>query len=436
MLARTAYINNAGIFVKNPDMDIKQVYATMLHSRVAIVSGACTALGQASTIAIRYSAIRRQFRSDPLNKKELKILDYPTQQHRILIPLASAFAAHFTGIWLMKLTNESMEGKKGTLAEVHNASSGLKCLITMIASSGIEECRKACGGIGYSKLSGLCDLMTIYLQFNTVEGENYVLSQQLSKYLLKSLSNRHDALLPPSLSYIRNAGSGFPQHNICSAENPQDFLNPNIQLEMYAFYARSVVFTLSEIMETISKKSGMSSSDLNSSLFQQYQMQCHDAAMAHSSYLIAGAFIEGIQDLESSSPYLTPTILSTLQDLRSLFLLSFLISSPVPLSFVVSPATVLLSQGYLQSYHLKWIQETISELLHRIRNVAVPLVDGFGFSDHYLASAIGGYEGNVYQDLWKMSGQGEGRWNPESKVDIRAWNIIQDIIRSDSMSKI
>jgi len=47
--------------------------------------------------------------------------------------------------------NEQMQknmqgGDLSLLAEVHATSSGLKALTTWIASAGIEECRRCCGG--------------------------------------------------------------------------------------------------------------------------------------------------------------------------------------------------------------------------------------------------------------------------------------------------
>lgn len=38
------------------------------------------------------------------------------------------------------------EGDFSLLADVHASSSGLKSLCTIMASQGIEDCRRACGG--------------------------------------------------------------------------------------------------------------------------------------------------------------------------------------------------------------------------------------------------------------------------------------------------
>jgi len=77
-------------------------------------------------------------------------------------------------------------GDLSALPEVHAASSGLKSLTTRLASDGIEECRKACGGHGYLLSSGLPTLLNDYVQSCTVEGDNYLLTIQTTRFLLKS----------------------------------------------------------------------------------------------------------------------------------------------------------------------------------------------------------------------------------------------------------
>ena len=48
-------------------------------------------------------------------------------------------------------------------------------------------------------------------------------------------------------------------------------------------------------------------------------------------------------------------------------------------------------------------RETLLSLLRDIRKDAVPLVDAFGFSDHFLNSALGRFDGNAYQALYEWA---------------------------------
>jgi acyl-CoA oxidase len=65
-------------------------------------------LARAATVAIRYTAIRRQFGDKDAPKYvhgqilETPTLDYTMVQYRLLPMLAQSFALHFTGIEMSK----------------------------------------------------------------------------------------------------------------------------------------------------------------------------------------------------------------------------------------------------------------------------------------------------------------------------------------------
>ena len=65
---------------------------------------------------------------------------------------------------LYSLNQTAMEdGDFTLLADVHASSSGLKSLCTIMASNAIEECRRACGGHGFSLAGGLASFYADYL---------------------------------------------------------------------------------------------------------------------------------------------------------------------------------------------------------------------------------------------------------------------------------
>ena len=63
-------------------------------SAAASPAAAVGVLKGAVTIAVRYSAQRQQF--GPPDAPEVSVLDYPTQQQRLMPMLATAYALHFT----------------------------------------------------------------------------------------------------------------------------------------------------------------------------------------------------------------------------------------------------------------------------------------------------------------------------------------------------
>jgi acyl-CoA oxidase len=122
----------------------------------------------------------------------MAVLDYPTVQIRILPLLATTFALHYTGQAMCAIyQNTRKDVEKGdfhSLAHMHSMSSGLKSLCTMLAADGIETCRRAMGGHGFGGGSGLIQLNNDYLSKPTVEGDNWMITQQVAAYLIKKMT--------------------------------------------------------------------------------------------------------------------------------------------------------------------------------------------------------------------------------------------------------
>ena len=172
------------------------VYGSLTFVRANIIMHARLVLARAVTVAIRYTCIRRQFQDRDAqgeNVPEMAVLDYPTVQIRLLPLLATAFALHYTGEAMYNLYHKTRadieKGDFSGIAELHSASSGLKSLCTMYAADGIETCRRAMGGHGFGGGSGLISLNSDYLSKPTVEGDNWMITQQVASYLIKKMES-------------------------------------------------------------------------------------------------------------------------------------------------------------------------------------------------------------------------------------------------------
>eukprot|EP00698_Gefionella_okellyi_P001654 TRINITY_DN11552_c0_g1_i2.p2 TRINITY_DN11552_c0_g1~~TRINITY_DN11552_c0_g1_i2.p2 ORF type:complete len:272 (+),score=71.33 TRINITY_DN11552_c0_g1_i2:1616-2431(+) len=71
--------------------------------------------------------------------------------------------------------------------ELHIRASGLKIVATWEAVETLQQCRECCGGQGYASVNRIGSLFNDVEHLLTVEGDNTVLSQQLSKHLLDAL---------------------------------------------------------------------------------------------------------------------------------------------------------------------------------------------------------------------------------------------------------
>ena len=67
-------MDREGNFSLNADPRI--LYSTMLKTRVLIFRASSAAMSMGLTIALRYSAVRRQFRNISGQQEETKLLDY------------------------------------------------------------------------------------------------------------------------------------------------------------------------------------------------------------------------------------------------------------------------------------------------------------------------------------------------------------------------
>ena len=75
------------------------------------------------TIAVRYGATRQQF--GPPDAPEVAVLDYTSQQKKLMPLLSSAYALHFATRFLVKQYSEAKKTKDDELvADVHSLSAG------------------------------------------------------------------------------------------------------------------------------------------------------------------------------------------------------------------------------------------------------------------------------------------------------------------------
>ena len=75
------------------------------------------------------------------------------------------------------------------LVDLHGLIAGFKALTTWDGEKFSEILKQACGGHGYMQMSGLSRIHNDFgFGYQMTEGDNTVMAQQTSKYLLKKLS--------------------------------------------------------------------------------------------------------------------------------------------------------------------------------------------------------------------------------------------------------
>jgi acyl-CoA oxidase len=404
MLARFSRIDpQTNKYVKPSSPSL--IYGTLTYIRSNIVLQSGSVLARGVTIATRYCAVRRQFQDRDAKEWETgenQVLNYTMVQARLLPLLAATFALHFTGKGMMALYQENqnrMNSDSGNssptnrgagpeelnpgadlLADLHATSCGLKALSSTTAAEGLEVCRRACGGHGYSNFSGIGSWYADYLPTTTWEGDNYMLTQQVARYLLKSArnvlkgtaaDNDTTRILKHYLSR-RDMGAAF------------DVLGKDEDL-VAAFAWRAAFLTFEALKHRDEEKNSW-----NSLLVDFWRL-----STAHSQYMVVKNFYEALGSKETTSS-LDQTTLEILHKLFRLYALNTLSNEG---SEFFSSAAVTVRQITLTR------TIAVMKLLEEIRPHAVRLVDAWNFPDWQLDSSLGKYDGKVYEDLFRRASE-------------------------------
>uniref|UniRef100_A0A1L8DZK4 Acyl-coenzyme A oxidase n=1 Tax=Nyssomyia neivai TaxID=330878 RepID=A0A1L8DZK4_9DIPT len=379
MLMKNAQVEKDGTFIKAPSSVL--TYGTMMFVRVVIVRDMANYLSKAVTVAVRYSAVRRQSPINP-EEREPQIMDHLTQQQKLFPQIAKSIVFRKTAdhLWNMynQVTSELDKGELDRLPELHGMACCLKAITTSDAAAAIEICRLACGGHGYMSCSTFPTAYGLTTAACTYEGENTVLLLQTARYLMKSwASAKLGEPLAPTVAYL-----GMNYKNIVQGVRPKwDRSIPGIINAFQACAAGRVSIAFDHVEKR--KKEGMSHENATN----MTSIELAQAADAHGrSFLIQAAY-ESMQDFLKDVP---PALGKVLQDLITLYAVDACLRSLGDLLRFVS-----ITEGDIQD-----LQHTLEGLLANIRPNAVGIVDGFDIPDEILQSALGAYDGNVYERIF------------------------------------
>ncbi|KFM75530.1 Peroxisomal acyl-coenzyme A oxidase 1, partial [Stegodyphus mimosarum] len=376
MLMKNSQVTPDGEYVK-PKSD-KLNYGTMVFVRVLILDMVAYNVARAATIAIRYSAVRRQAQILP-NEPEVQILDYQAQQYKLLPMIAFSHACKATFIALMdtyKVATQNMEkGDLATLPELHATSSGLKALGTDVGSAAIEVCRKACGGHGYLMVSGIPRLYATTVAACTYEGENTVLYLQTARYLSKVLKGQQPVSRNSVFGYLLDGDKTIPQH----IDYPPTFE------QLVACYCAAAQKTVFKAVARV--QSFVDAGKVQEIAWNLSHIDLIAAAKAHVLYYIVQRYVEWVQN---------STVSTGLKEVLVQLCYVFLLQNIHEQSGIFM--MIGLSEAQIDKMH-----DYMLEMLERLRPNAVALVDAFDFHDMVLSSALGCYDGNVYERLFEWA---------------------------------
>ncbi|KAF8928385.1 hypothetical protein EDD21DRAFT_446365 [Dissophora ornata] len=397
MMMRNSRVTREGKY--EPAKNAKMNYSTMVAIRANIVRNAGFALGQALTVAIRYSMVRVQGgdRIPSQQGHEVKVIDHGMQRFRLTTSLALSYAMLMTGRVMNEMHQRNLknviQGEVGLMAEVHATSSGLKALTSDLATAQMEDARRACGGHGYAWCGGIVDILTTTLQDVTVEGENTILHLQTSRWLLKTvlqaLKTKDLSAVPSGLRSALQNNHAFDQEKSTIAPG-QPVRGDALIAAFWHREARILQEVVTRILKDGAGEEAMAKS----------QVRMVELSRTHGEGMLVRNFYEAIakeeQAISEQKADVNKGYLPVLKKLCELHGIHRLLEQ----------AGDFTEDGYVSRQQIVWCRERRNELIDSLRYEIIGLVDAFDISDNQLNSALGRYDGRVYESLYEWAKYG------------------------------
>lgn len=376
MLMKNSQILEDGTFIKSPND--KLTYGTMMFVRVVLVRDIASYLSKAVTIAVRYSAVRRQSQIKS-SEPESQIMDYMTQQYKLFPYVATYFALTVAADWIWDMYNnvsaELHQGDLESLPELHALACCLKATASADGTRGVEELRLSCGGHGYMDASNLPATYGLVSAACTYEGENTVLLLQTARYLVKTWKQAEaGGSLPPTVQYLSYLTRGVKQE-------PWNNSLACIVKAHQAVAAGKIRLAAQNIDHKMRR--GRSPEDA----WNETSIELVQAAESHCRAFIVATFVNAMSEVKGISNELHQVFMQ-LCELYCVY-------------WVLQRLGDFLRFSSLTKEHVSSLQSRLEQMLTAIRPNAVGIVDGFDIRDEILGSALGTYDGNVYQHLYE-----------------------------------
>lgn len=403
LLNKHGDVNPEGNYItpfKDPNKRFGASLGALSGGRVGITGMSVTNLKMSMAIAIRYSAVRRQF--GPEGGDEIPVIEYQLQQWRLFPYVAAVYAldlwasSFFSDFVLLRvgvMMGDNSQKQADLGKEIHALSCASKPIAGWTARDGIQESREACGGHGYFKVNRLGELRNDNDPNNTYEGDNNVILQQTSNFLLGYLTPALEGatISSPlgSINFLTNIKSRLETK--FTAHKVSDCLKPKVALDAYKWLVCYLLTQSGQRLEGEIKAGKDAFSARNDS--QAYY--CRSLSLAYIEHTVLERFAKFIEEKDDEeTPAELKPVLSKLCALYGLWSLD-------------KHMATLYQGGYVSGGMTpRIIREAILQLCNQLKPEVVSLVDAIAPPDFILNSPIGCSDGQIYKNLYGAMMQG------------------------------
>ncbi|CAD7085580.1 unnamed protein product [Hermetia illucens] len=391
LLNRTGDVTPDGSYVSvftEPSKILGAALESFSAGRLGIMQESVNTLSSAAVIAVRYAALRKQFGYE-MDGPEVSIIEYPLQQWRVFPYLAAACVLKIS---VYELTNtylatveKSQADSNGfemltqIVSEIHAVISSSKPLMTWTARDAIQEAREACGGHGYLKASNLGELRNNHDPSCTYEGDNNVLGQQASNWLLRQWEGTVESPV--------GTAKFIQRRDRILALNYSDII-ARFPLDSMDFVIHSYEWLLCFLLKK-------TSSAMKHAISQgHHKFDARNNAQVYGARDLSRAYAEYYALYNYQKRVEAPNLDPKLKDILNLL---FLVYAYWCLD---KHMTTFYEGGFDLS--LKFVKEVRARLLQKCRELkdsAVSVADAIAPPDFALNSVIGRSDGLLYQNL-------------------------------------
>src|ERR1700751_1532230 len=369
LLNRFAEVTDDGQYRSNIKSNSSRFFTmigTLVNGRISLALAANSMAKSALTIAIRYTARRRQFGG---GIQETLVLDYPATQRRLMPLLANAYAFDFAVKRLVRIREKSPGHQSGARA-IESLAAGIKAFSTWTARHTIQVCRESCGGEGYMFVNRFAALKADADIFTTFEGDNTVLMQLVAKNLLGELKDQLKEMNPGRIArfFLHQRLKALKKRFVGLTADNASLLNPEQQLAHFRFRESTLLLRAGGEFRRLTRQKGMDAY----SAFTRLQPKLLELADAYAERQVLESFLEAVARLPDQ------TLQRPLRKLADLFALYHL----------ERHKGWFLENGFMQGKRAQAITSHVTRLCQEVRQEAVALVDAFGIPDQCLGAPI------------------------------------------------
>ncbi|XP_068145030.1 peroxisomal acyl-coenzyme A oxidase 3 [Drosophila tropicalis] len=407
LLNRTSDVTPEGVYESvfdEPGKVLGAALESFSAGRIGIMQESANTLCSAAVIAVRYAAVRKQFGPERQGE-ESAILEYQLHQYRIFPFLAAAcvqkIAVQELTQTYLEIIARSQADSNGfdvltqNAAEIHALISASKPRITWSARDAIQEAREACGGHGYLRAAKLGQMRTDHDPLCTYEGDNNVLGQQASNWLLRQWSAKELESPIGSVKFLER------RQQLLALKYDQ--LVQQTPIKTWGFAITCYEWLLCHLMShTTAHIEGQLAAGANKfdARNNSQVAGAKELSLAYAEYFALTRYAEHVRQLNVEAPY--ARVLRLVYDVYAMWLLEQHMTTFYVGGFAVG-------QSFAGS-----VRELLLASCLQMKEFAVSIADAIAPPDFALNSVIARADGLLYENLQNEFMTNEGAFQRPS----------------------